>query len=113
MVDYGTYVNTGNTKKFNARMDVSFTPGVTAQSGSFYDAATLLEYWGPNSGGFPAVAALAAPLTSDQSFGTVDADNGDGEVAMKADPALFEKAAAEVTQAANTHLVATFAAAAK
>ena len=113
VVDYGTYVNTGNTKKFNAKMDVSFTPGVTAQSGNFYDTATLLDYWGPNSGGFPAVAALAAPLTSDQAFGTVDdGGNGEGEVAMKADPALFEKAATEVTQAANNHLVATFAAAA-
>ena len=110
VVDYGTYVNSGDTKKYNAKMEVGFTPGVTAQSGSFYDTATVLDYWGPNSGGFPAIAALAAPLTSDQTFGTMD--SGDGDVAMKADPALFEKAAAEVTQAANTHLVATFAAAA-
>jgi hypothetical protein len=113
VVDYGTYFNTGDTKKFNAKMEVGFNPGVTAQSGSFYDTATLLEYWGPDSGGFPAVAALAAPLMSDLAFGAVDSGgNGEGEVAVKADPAQFEKAAAEVTQAANAKLVGAFVGAA-
>ena len=111
VVDYGTYVNTGDTKKFNAKMEVSFTPGVTAQSGSFYDTATLLEYWGPNSGGFPAVAALAAPLTSDLPFATIgdnSATDGDSEPTVHADPAAFEKAAGEVTQAANAKMVEAF-----
>lgn len=113
VVDYGTYFNTGDTNKFNAKMEVGFNPGVTAQSGSFYYTATLLEYWGPDSGGFPAVAALAAPLMSDLPFATVDnGGNGEGEVAVKSDPAQFEKAAAEVTQAANAKLVGAFAGAA-
>jgi hypothetical protein len=111
VVDYGTYVNTGDTKKFNADMKVGFFPGVTAQSGSFYDTGTLLEYCGPASGGFPAVAALAAPLTSDLSFGKTF-EGGAGEVTMQADGALFEKAAAEVTQAANAKLVDALTAAA-
>jgi hypothetical protein len=111
VVDYGTYVNSGNTTKYNAAMEVGFSPGVTAQSGSFYDTATLLEYWGPASGGFPAVAALAAPLTSDLPFGKT-IRGGDGEVTMQADPALFEKAAAEVTQAADARLIGAFTAAA-
>jgi hypothetical protein len=109
VVDYGTYFNTGDTPKFNAKMEVGFNPGVTAQSGSFYDTATLIEYWGPDSGGFPALAALAAPLMSDLSFGTVDnGGNGEGEVSVKSDPAQFEKAAAEVTQAATAKMVGVF-----
>lgn len=113
VVDYGTYFNTGDTNRFNAKMEVGFNPGVTAQSGSFYDTATLLEYWGPDSGGFPAVAALAAPLMSDLPFATVDnGGNGEGEVSVKSDPAQFEKAAAEVTQAANARMVGAFVGAA-
>ncbi|HEY8906283.1 MAG TPA: hypothetical protein VIM63_09615, partial [Rhodoferax sp.] len=113
VVDYGTYFNTGDTPKFNAKMEVGFNPGVTVQSGSFYETATLLEFWGPDSGGFPAVAALAAPLMSDLSFGTVDSgENGEGEVSVKTDPSQFEKAAAEVTQAANAKMVSVFVSAA-
>ncbi|WP_293907624.1 hypothetical protein [Phenylobacterium sp.] len=113
VVDYGTYVNTGDTKRFNAEMAVGFTAGVTVQGGSFYDTATLLDYWGPKSGGFPAIAALAAPLTSDLAFAAVNnGGNGEGEVDVKADPALFATAAGEATQAANTKLVAALSAAA-
>ena len=111
VVDYGTYVNTGDTKKFNADMQVGFFPGVTVQSGSFYDTGTLLEYWGPASGGFPAVAALAAPLTSDLPFGKTF-NGGAGELTMQADGPLFEKAAAEVAQAANAKLVGALSTAA-
>ncbi len=114
IVDYGTYSNTGNTKNFNAKMKIGFAPGVTAQAGSFYDTATLIEYWGPNSGGFPAIAALAAPLVSDQAFSAIDnGGNGEGEVILNADPALFEKAAREVTHAVNARLVGVFATAAR
>jgi hypothetical protein len=113
VIDYGTFTNTGNTKKFNAEMKVGFTPGVTVQGGSFYETATLLDYWGPKSGGFPAVAVLAAPLMSDVAFAAIDnGGNGQGEVAVKADPARFEKAAGEATEAANAKLVRAFSAAA-
>jgi hypothetical protein len=109
VVDYGTYFNTGDTPKFNAKMEVGFNPGVTVQSGSFYNTATLLEYWGPDSGGFPAVAALAAPLMSDLPFGALDnGGNGAGEVSVKADSAKFEQAAVEVTRSANAKLVSAF-----
>jgi hypothetical protein len=108
VVDYGVYLNTGDTKKFNAKMVVGFNPGVTAQAGSFYDTATMMDYWGLNSGGFPAIITLAAPLTSDLPFGAVD-DGGNGVVQVKADAAQFETAAREVTGVANAKLVAVFA----
>ncbi len=114
VVDYGTYKNTGDTKKYNSKMEVSYTPGVTAQGGTHIDSATLAEYWGPDSGGFPAVAFLAAPLTSDVPFANIGdnaAKDGDSQPIVHADPAAFEKAAAEVTQAANAKLIATMAAA--
>ena len=114
VVDYGTYKNTRDTKAFNAKMEVSYTPGVTAQGGTHIDSATLAEYWGPNSGGFPAVAFLAAPLTSDIPFASIgdnSAGDGDSQPIVHADPVAFEKAAAEVTKAANAKLVATMAAA--
>ncbi len=109
VVDYGTYKNTGNTKHFGAEMDVSYAPGVTAQAGTFGDSATLAEYWGPDSGGFPAVAFLAAPLTSDVTFikeiGDNSAKDGDSEPIIHADPAGFEKGALEVTRAASAKLI--------
>jgi hypothetical protein len=113
VVDYATFTNTGDTKKFNAEMKVGYTPGVTAQAGSFISPATMLDYWGTNSGGFPAVAVLAAPLSSNQAFAITDNSAHDqGQVVLNADPARFESAAREVTHAANGRLVATFAAAA-
>ena len=113
VIDYATFTNTGDTKKFNAEMKVGYTQGVTAQAGSFISPATMLDYWGTNSGGFPAMAALAAPLTSDQPFAITDNSAHDqGQVVLNANPVAFEKAAAEVVHAANGKLVATFAAAA-
>ena len=112
VVDYGTYKTTGDAK-FNS-MDVSFTPGVTAQGGTHIDSATLAEYWGTDSGGFPAVAFLAAPLTSDLPFATIgdnSAKVGDSEPVLHADPVAFSAAAAEVVKAANAKLVATMSAA--
>jgi hypothetical protein len=56
------------------------------------------------------MAALAAPLMSDIEFGKLDnGGNGEGNVSVKADSAQFEKAAAEVTQAANAKLIEIFA----
>jgi hypothetical protein len=110
VIDYGTYKNTGDTKKFNAKMEVSFESGVVAQAGAIVDSATLAEYWGPKSGGFPAVAYLLTPLVSDLPFGAVDdGGNGEGEVIVKADARKFEAAADEVAKAANAKLIGAMA----
>ena len=111
VVDCGIYVNAGDTKKFNAAMEVCCFPSVTVQSGNFYDTGILLEYWGPASGSFPAVAALVAPLTSDLPFGKTF-NGGLGEVTMQADGQLFATAAAEVAQAAYAKLVGALSTAA-
>ena len=108
VIDYGVYSTTGETKKLKVEPKVDFLQGVTVQSGSFADTATLVEYWGPKSGGFAAIAVLAAPVRSDQSFAEVT--GGNGEVIVKADPAKFEQAAVEVTRSASARLVAAMAA---
>ena len=108
VIDYGVYSTTGETKKLKVEPKVDFLPGVTAQSGSFADTATLVEYWGPKSGGFAAIAVLAVPVRSDQSFAEVT--GGNGEVVVKADAAKFEQAALEVAHNANAKLVAAIAA---
>jgi len=108
VLDYGVYSTTGETKKLKVEPKVDFLPGVTAQSGSFADTATLVEYWGPKSGGFAAIAVLAAPVRSDQPF--ADVTGGNGEVVVKADAAKFEQAAVEVAHSADAKLVAAMAA---
>ena len=108
VLDYGVYSTTGETKKLKVEPKVDFLPGVTVQSGSFADTATLVEYWGPKSGGFAAIAVLAAPVRSDQPF--ADVTGGNGEVVVKADAAKFEQAAVEVAHSADAKLVAAMAA---
>jgi hypothetical protein len=108
VIDYGVYSTTGETKKLKVEPKVDFVPGVTAQAGSFADTATLVEYWGPNSGGFAAMAVLATPVRSDQTFAEVS--GGNGEVVVKADAAKFEQAALEVAHDANVKLVAAITA---
>lgn len=108
VIDYGVYSTTGETKKLKVEPKVDFVQGVTAQSGSFADTATLLEYWGPNSGGFAAIAVLAAPVRSDRTFAEVT--GGSGEVVVKADAGKFEQAALEVAHSASAKLVAALAA---
>ena len=107
VVDYGVYSSTGETKKLKVEPKVDFLPGVTVQSGSFADTATLVEYWGPKSGGFAAIAVLAAPVRSDQPFAEIA--GGAGEVVVKAEAVKFEQAALEVTHRANAELVAAMA----
>lgn len=107
VIDYGVYSTTGESKKLKVAPKVDFLQGVTAQSGSFADTGTLVDYWGPNSGGFAALAVLAAPVRSDQPFAEVS--GGNGEVAVKADPAKYEQAALEVAHTANSKLVAAIA----
>ena len=108
VIDYGVYSTTGETKKLKVLPKVDFLQGVTAQAGSFADTATLAEYWGPNSGGFAAIAVLAAPVRSDQPFAEVT--GGNGEVVIQADAAKFEQAAIEVARNADARLVAAMAA---
>ena len=108
VIDYGVYSTTGETKKLKVEPKVDFLQGVTAQAGSFTDTATLVEYWGPKSGGFAAIAVLAAPVRSDQPFAEVT--GGNGEVVVKADAAKFEQAAVEVAHSASAKLVAAIAA---
>jgi hypothetical protein len=108
VIDYGVYSTTGETKKLKVEPKVDFLQGVTAQAGSFADTGTLVEYWGPKSGGFAAIAVLAAPVRSDQLFAEVT--GGDGDVVVKADAAKFEQAALEVAHIANAKLVAAIAA---
>ena len=107
-IDYGVYSTTGETKKLKVLPKVDFLQGVTVQAGSFADTATLAEYWGPDSGGFAAIAVLAAPVRSDQPF--ADVTGGNGEVVVKADAAKFEQAALEVAHSTNAKLVAAIAA---
>ncbi len=108
VIDYGVYSTTGETRKKRDEVKVEFEKSVSAQSGSFADTATLAEYWGPKSGGFAAIAVLAAPVRSDRPFGQLT--GGDGQVTVQADPAQFEQAALEVAQIADGKLVAAMAA---
>ncbi len=107
VIDYGVYSTTGETRKLKVLPKVEFRQGVTAQAGWFADTATLIEYWGPKSGGFAGIAVLAAPVRSDQPFGELT--GGDGNVVVKADAAKFEQAALEVVRAANSKLVGAIA----
>ncbi|MDB6095186.1 MAG: hypothetical protein JWM32_2748 [Verrucomicrobia bacterium] len=108
VVDYGVYSTTGATRKLKEEVKVEFDKGVTAQSGTLYDTATLVEYWGPKSGGFPAIAALAVPVTSEKPFGELTGD--DGVYTVKTDPVKFEQAALEVVHGVDAKLVAAIAA---
>ncbi len=103
VIDYGVYSTTGESRKARDEVKVEFEKSVAAQSGTFADTATLLEYWGPKSGGFAGIAVLAAPVRSDQPFGEITGGNGD--VVVKADAAKFEQAALEVARNADAKLV--------
>lgn len=108
VIDYGIYSTTGEGKKLKEKPKVEFHEGVVAQSGSFADTGTMVDYWGPKSGGFAAIAVLAAPIRSDQPFAEVTGGNGD--VLVKADPAKFEQAGLEVARDATAKLVAAMVA---
>ena len=120
VVDYGVYSSSGRSNnKVGKSASVGFKPGVTMAAGNFSDSGTMLEYWGPSSGGFPAGAYLQQPIRSEQSFGTVNgldpAVKAEGvaivECKIVADPAKFEAAAAEVIGLAVPKLVSVMAAA--
>ena len=116
VVDYGVYSSSGQ-KGLGKNATVGFKPGVTIAAGNFTDSGTMLEYWGPNSGGFPAGAYLQQPIRSALPFatatgqGSADVVVSDQEVTVVADPAKFEAAAAEVVGQAVPKLVSVMAAA--
>ena len=89
---------------------------MTIAAGNISDSGTLLEYWGQNSGGFPAGAFLQQPIRSARPFGAMtslgseDAVVVDQEVVIVADPAKFEAAADEVVGQALPKLVSVMAA---
>ena len=110
VVDYGAYSSSGQQRSFG-KAKASFSPGVTIAGGDAIDHGTLLEYWGPRSGGFPAVAFLQRPIRSDQAFGAVEGVENSGEYTLRADPAKFEVAADEAAGRAVAKLVEVMVAA--
>ena len=120
VVDYG--LNSSSGEKKYGRSTVGFLPGVNIAAGDAIDRGSFLEYWGQNSGGFPAYALIQQPIVSDRAFATTNA-LGEGltekekkklgvqDVHLVADPAKFEAAADEVVGKAIPALVATMAAA--
>lgn len=116
VVDYGIYSSATSNRLFGSSK-IDFKPGVTIAAGYVGDHATMLEYWGPRSGGFPAYAHLRKPVYSDRAFGTVDdardSERGSAAIVSKlvADPEKFEIAADEVAAIAVPKLVGAMAAA--
>lgn len=120
VVDYGVNSSNGEIKYGKAK--VGFVPGVNIAAGNLVDRGSFLEYWGQNSGGFPAYALIQQPIVSSLDFATGSA-LGDGlsakdkkniraqDVHLVADPAKFEAAADEVVAKAVPALVATMTAA--
>jgi hypothetical protein len=119
VVDYGVYSSSGRSNKMGKAATVGFKPGVAIAAGNLSDSATMLEYWGPSSGGFPAGAYLQQPIRSDRAFGEVrglgqpdeKSEVGVQDVTITADPAKFEVAANEVIALAVPKLVSVMAAA--
>nr|WP_295661021.1 hypothetical protein [Polymorphobacter sp.] len=118
MVDYGLNSSNGEIKYGKAK--VGFVPGVNIAAGNVVDRGTFLEYWGQNSGGFPALALLQQPIVSARDFAAADSigaglskkDMKDvhlQDVHLVADPAKFETAADEVVAQAIPALIATMA----
>ena len=70
VVDYGVYSSSGETKH-RGNAETGFKLGVTVAAGDVSDHGTMLQYWGPKSGGFPAAAYLQQPIRSDREFGTM------------------------------------------
>jgi hypothetical protein len=104
VVDYGAYSSTGR-KKGMGGADASFNPGITIAAGDAVDHGSLLEYWGPHSGGFPAVALMSQPVRSEMNVGTLQGAEDSGNYTLDADPEKFEAAADEALGAAVPKLV--------
>lgn len=120
VVDYG--LNSSNGERKYGKAQVGFRPAVNVAAGTGIDRGTFLEYWGQNSGGFPAFALMQQPIVSERDFATGSA-LGEGlsakdkknihaqDIHLVADPAKFEAAADEVVAKAVPALVGAMAAA--
>ena len=120
VVDYGVYSSSGQSRNLGGGASVGYKPGVTIAAGNISDSATLLEYWGPNSGGFPALAFLQQPIRSEKPFAMItgmeaQTEKSEGaavrDIKLVADPLKFEAAADEVLAIALPKLVSVMKAA--
>ena len=120
VIDYG--LNSSNGERKYGKAEVGFRPAVNVAAGNPVDRGTFLEYWGQNSGGFPAYALMQQPIVSEREFATTSAltdglskkdmkDIHSQDVHLTADPAKFEAAADEVVAKALPALVGAMAAA--
>lgn len=109
VVDYGVYSSSGESHRLGGGARTSFLPGVSIAAGDVVDHGSLVEYWGPHSGGFPAVALLQQPVRSERPFARVEGEEGD--VTVTADADQFEAAAREALSVAVPKLVGVMVAA--
>jgi hypothetical protein len=115
IIDYGVYSSSGERHSFMGTSKVGFKPGVTIGAGNHIDSGSLIEYWSPDSGGFPAQAFLQIPVRSEAPFWIADGFNNTQDLVVEgrtvkrasiaADPAKFEAAANDVTALVTTKLV--------
>lgn len=113
VVDYGVYSSTGESHRLGGAARTRFDMGVSIAAGDVLDHGSLVEYWGPHSGGFPALELLQQPVRSELAFGQAD-DNGGGansDVTVHADADRFEAAARDALSVAVPKLVSMMAAA--
>ncbi len=115
VVDYGVASSSGETGEFRAAR-ANYEVGVNIAAGNLQDRGSMFQYWGPKSGGFPAIAVLQQPIRTDASIGEVSSidlsqlkkkDRDFQNIQIKADPAKFEAAANEVVARVVPLFVAT------
>jgi hypothetical protein len=116
IVDYGVATSSGEKNKMWGGARTGFAPGVNIAAGNISDHGSLLEYWGPKSGGFPAYAFIQQPIHSDKPFAVGNGDNVNvkgmsiQEANLVAVPALYEAAADDALGKAIPKLVSVMAA---
>ena len=109
VVDYGVYSSSGQGRSWG-NASASFLPGVAIAAGNVIDHGSLVQYWGPHSGGFPAVAILQIPARAEQEFSKTEGAEGSGDYTVVADPLKFEAAANEALKLAVPEFVSVMAA---
>ena len=106
VVDYGVYSSSGERMHaFGGGASTGFLPGVALAAGNAVDRGTVVHYWGPKSGGFPAYAFLQVPVRSDRDF----RGSGSSDFNIVADPARFEAAANDAIDQGVPKLAAVMA----